>query len=65
MVDPTRSLVPTDSLPAVPPPRRGRRGQYLGLHALQVVTRLGLLPLATSVVALAALSRCHRRLPAR
>ena len=47
----------------VPPPRRRRAERPLELDALRVVTLLGLLPLAASVVGLAMLS--HRRLPAR
>jgi hypothetical protein len=50
---------------ALPPPRRRRSDRALGLHAVHVITMLGLLPLSTSVVTLAALSRCHRRLPHR
>ncbi len=45
----------------VPPPRRRRKDQALQLNAVQVIRVLGLLPLALSVVAFAALSR--RRLP--
>lgn len=45
----------------VPPPRRRRQDQALQLNAVQVIRILGLLPLAGSVVGLAALS-C-RRLP--
>ncbi len=47
----------------VPPPRRRRPPPTLGIHAVQLITGLGLLPLAVSVVGFAALS--HRRLPAR
>jgi hypothetical protein len=47
----------------VPPPRRRRAVAALGLHAVQLITGLGLLPLAASVVGRAALSQ--RRLPAR
>ena len=47
---------------SVPPPRRRRPGGVLGLDAVQVLTRLGLLPLAAGVVGLAA-GRQHR-LPA-
>src|SRR6266540_646302 len=47
----------------VPPPRRRRAERPLELDALRVVTLLGLLPLAASVVGLAMLS--HRRLPPR
>ena len=43
---------------AVPPPRRRRpRPAALGLNAIQVISWLGLLPLAASIVAFAALSR--------
>lgn len=46
----------------VPPPRRRRKDQTLHLNAVQVIRILGLLPLATTIVAFAALSQ--RRLPA-
>lgn len=46
---------------AVPPPRRRRQDCPLHLNAVQVIRLLGLLPLAMSIVACAALS--HRRLP--
>lgn len=43
---------------AVPPPRRrAKTGKALGLTAVQLVQVLGLLPLATSIVTLAAVSR--------
>lgn len=45
----------------VPPPRRRRKDQGLHLNAVQVIRILGLLPLAGSIVGLAALSQ--RRLP--
>ena len=47
---------------AVPPPRKRPGPAPLELHAVQVLTLLGLLPLAASAVGLAALSQ--RRLPA-
>jgi hypothetical protein len=62
MSDPIVSLASEATAASVPPPRRRRADRPLGLDAVQVLTRLGLLPLAASVVALAALS--HRRLPA-
>jgi hypothetical protein len=65
MADRSVSVAPATSAGAVPPPRRRRTDRSLSLHAVQVVTMLGLLPLATSVVTLAALSRGHRRLPHR
>ena len=46
----------------VPPPRRRRAGAALGIHAVQLITGLSLLPLAVSVVGFALLSQ--RRLPA-
>jgi hypothetical protein len=49
------------SVEIVPPPRRRRQDQALQLNAVQVIRILGLLPLAMSVVAFAALS--HWRLP--
>lgn len=52
--------VPATGAP-VPPPRRGRGAARLGLHAVQVIAMLGLLPLAAGVAAAAQLSR--RRLP--
>jgi DDE family transposase len=63
MVDHTRSAALGAPSASVPPPRRRRATRALGLDAVRVLTGLGLLPLATSVVALAALSQ--RRLPAR
>ena len=65
MTDRTCSVTLSTSTAAVAPPRRHRGRQALDLHAVQIITQLGLLPLATSVVALAALSHCHRRLPTR
>jgi len=49
------------SIEAVPPPRRRRHDQGLHVNAVQVIRILGLLPLAMSVVAFAAVS--HWRLP--
>jgi hypothetical protein len=63
MADGIAPAAPSAMSAPVPPPRRGRAVGALGLHAGQLITGLGLLPLATSVVALAALSR--RRVPAR
>jgi hypothetical protein len=54
--------IPVQTLEAVPPPRRRRAHPPLGLDAVQVLTRLGLLPLAAQIVGLALLSQ--RRLPA-
>jgi hypothetical protein len=54
--------IPVQALAAVPPPRRRRARPPLGLDAVQVLTRLGLLPLAVQIVGLALLSQ--RRLPA-
>ncbi|MDP8922837.1 MAG: transposase [Chloroflexota bacterium] len=62
MADGSAPLVPVATVEPVPPPRRRRAVAALGLHAVQLVTGLGLLPLAGSVVGLALLS--HRRLPA-
>ncbi len=62
MADPTAALTAPASPAPVPPPRR-RADRPLGLDALQVLTMLGLLPLAASAVGLSMLSR--RRLPAR
>jgi|SRR5581483_1231928 len=62
MKERTLSVLDPASSEIVPPPRRRRKDQALQLNALQVIRILGLLPLAMTVVALAALS--HRRLPA-
>ena len=63
MSDPIALVAPGATGERVPPPRRRRTGQCLGLDAVQVVRNLGLLPLAVSVVGLALLSQ--RRLPTR
>jgi hypothetical protein len=63
MADGIAPAAPSTTIAPVPPPRRRRAVGALGIHAVHLVTGLGLLPLATSVVALAALSR--RRVPAR
>jgi hypothetical protein len=62
MTYPTTYPTPCVADCPIPPPRRRRTPPTLGLDAVQVITRLGLLPLAASVVGLARLS--HRRLPA-
>ena len=53
--------VPTSVVP-VPPPRRGRAVRPLGLHALQVLSLVGLPPLAAAAVIWA--TRSQRRLAA-
>lgn len=60
MTDHTTS--PSLTAAVVPPPRKRPGPATLEIHAVQLLTMLGLLPLAASVVGLAALS--HRRLPA-
>jgi hypothetical protein len=50
-----------DDIDVVPPPRRQGRARTLGIHAVQLVTMLGLLPLAASIIGLALL--CRPRLP--
>lgn len=62
MVDDTRSHSLATRSDAVPPPRRRGAGP-LNLHAVQVITMLGLLPLAATAIGLAATS--HRRLVAQ
>ena len=62
MAHATTLVAPSAASPSVAPPRRRRTGSALGLDAVQVLTRLGLLPLAASIVSLALLSR--QRLPA-
>lgn len=62
MADDTRSPALATSGAAVPPPRR-RGPAPLHLHAVQVITMLGLLPLAATAIGLAAVS--HRRIVAR
>ena len=62
MAHPTTLAVPGAARSSVPPPRRQRARPPLGLDAVQVLTRLGLLPLAASIVSFALLS--SRRLPA-
>lgn len=61
MKDRTLTVVDSASSEAVSPPRRRRKDHTLNLNAVQVIRILGLLPLAISVVAFAALS--HWRLP--
>lgn len=55
-------LTRCDEIVAVPPPRRRGKARTLGIHAVQLITMLGLLPLAVSIVTLALVSR--PRLPA-
>jgi len=62
MAHPTTLLAPSTPSPSVAPPRRQRTVSALGLDAVQVLTRLGLFPLAASIVGFALLSQ--RRLPA-
>ena len=62
MSDHTASPSLTATAAVVPPPRKRPAPPALELHAVQVLSLLGLLPLAASVVGLAALS--HRRLAA-
>jgi hypothetical protein len=57
-----QELTTGDEIVVVPPPRRQGKGRTLGIHAVQLITRLGLLPLAASIIALALFSR--PRLPA-
>jgi Transposase DDE domain len=57
MADPTALLAAPASAAPVPPPRRRSAERPLHLDAVQVVTLLGLLPLAASAVGLATLSR--------
>lgn len=45
----------------IPPPRRRQKVSTRGLHAVELLPLLGLLPLATRIVVLALVS--HRRLP--
>jgi Transposase DDE domain len=61
MTERTWSVLDPASADVVPPPRRRHKDHPLNLNAAQVIRILGLLPLAMSIVALAALS--HRRLP--
>jgi Transposase DDE domain len=61
MTDRTLLVGDPASIEVVPPPRRRAKNQVLHLHAVQVIRILGLLPLAVSIVAFAAIS--HRRLP--
>ena len=62
MAHPTTLAAPGATSLFVAPPRRRRPVSALSLDAVQVLTRLGLLPLAASIVSLALLSR--HRLPA-
>jgi hypothetical protein len=61
MTERTPAVVDAASEEIVPPPRRQRHDQSVHLNAVQVIRILGLLPLATSVVAFALVS--HWRLP--
>ncbi len=63
MSDGIAPVGPSTMVEPVPPPRRRRAVAALGIHAVQLLTGLGLLPLAVSVVGQAALSQ--RRLAAR
>lgn len=62
-----QQLTVCDDIMVVPPPRRQGKGRTLGIHAVQLITMLGLLPLAASIIALALFSRprlisgTHRR----
>ena len=58
-----KELTTCDDIVVVPPPRRRAQARTLGIHAVQLVTMLGLLSLAASIVALALV--CRPRLPAR
>src|SRR6266852_8163053 len=53
------------SVEAVPPPRRRRQDQALQLNAVQVIRILGLLPLAVSIVGVAAVSQWRLPSPTR
>ena len=55
MAEDMAPVAPSTMAAPVPPPRR-RAVAALGIHAVQLVTGLGLLPLAVSVVGWAALS---------
>jgi hypothetical protein len=57
MTERTPASMDSASGEIVPPPRRRRHDQSLHLNAVQVIRILGLLPLATSIVAFALLSR--------
>jgi len=50
-------IIACDDIVVVPPPRRHGKARTLGIHAVQLITMLGLLPLATSIVGLALLCR--------
>lgn len=56
-----------DDLVAIPPPRRQGKARVLEIHAVQLITMLGLLPLSATIITLALLSRprlpsaTHRR----
>jgi hypothetical protein len=62
-----RELTVCDEIVPVPPPRRHGKARTLGIHAVQLITLLGLLPLSASVIALALFCRpklasgTHRR----
>ncbi|MCL4531922.1 MAG: transposase [Actinobacteria bacterium] len=54
-------LTACDDIDVVPPPRRQGKARTLGIHAVQLITMLGLLPLAAGILAFALL--CRPRLP--
>src|SRR5438067_13549416 len=58
----TVAPVAVSTEPVVPPPRRGRHARPLGIHAVQLLRLLGLVPLVASVVtcALVTQRRLHR-----
>jgi hypothetical protein len=58
-----KELTVCDEIVPVPPPRRQGKARTLGIHAVQLITMLGLLPLSASVIALALF--CRPGLPSR